>query len=255
MAAENGAEPNTVVVEIPSGKSTASDPLALAKTVQGAVVSKAKGRRWKWSKKKKEAFSLLMKGLAITDVASKIGAHRNTLSLWMKAPEWVAEAQKYVGEKQLSTKLRRLTMTTAIADQLAAKSVKALEEEDIDPSTAGLMLRSHLEYVRAERDLFGDGEGQAQGGTGPALHIHVGAPGQPQPVGGPVQATAVLAFRDFMAKYDPNLAVVARSPQEAAALLAEKVLQESNLLDTIREEDRETTRLEQEAAEAIKRRR
>lgn len=255
MAGENEAVPMPVVTVVSTGRSTSSDPASLAKSVQGTVVSKAPSRRWKWTKKKKEALNYLMKGHSVTDVASKVGAHRNTIMLWMKAPEWSAEAQRWVGEKQVSTKLRRLTMTTAIADQLAAKSVKALEDDEIDPSQAGLVLREHLNYVKAERDLFGENDQQAPHGPGTALHIHLGAPGQPAPVNSEVQATAVMAFRDFMSKYDPALAVVARSPQEAAALLAEKVLQESNLLDTIREEDRETMRQEQEVAEAAKRRR
>lgn len=257
MAIEDRATPNVEVKVVTAEKSTTSDSTGLVKTVQGTVVSRSggkPGRRWKWTPRKKEAFRLIMQGSNITEAAEKAKVHRNSLAEWMKAPEWLAEAQKYVSESQVSTKLRRLKTTTIIADQLAAKSMKALQDEDMDTGQAGLVLRSNLEYLRAERDLYGEGADQPHG-PGTVLQINVGAPGQPQPVDSDKAATAVLAFKDFMSKYDPELAVAARSPSEAAAVLAEKVLQESGLLDTIREEDRTALRQEAEDLEALRRKR
>ena len=254
MAEQDGAAPGVTVTVEPPAKSTGSDPASLAKIVQGQVVTKGKRTRWKWTKRKKDAFKLLMQGAGVSETAERVGAHRNSVMLWMKAPEWLADAQRYVSEAQVSTKLRRIKMASVIADQLGAKSLKALAEDDLDVGKTGLVLREHLNYLRAERDLFGEeqGGGVAPGGT---INITVGAPGQPQAVSEGRQATALLAFREFMERYDPNLAVAAHSPQQAAAVLAEKVLQESSLMDTIREEDREEMRAETEAAEAAKRRR
>lgn len=256
MTPENEAVPSVDVKVVTEENSIGSDPVALAKTVQGAVVSKAPAprSRWKWTKKKREAFRLIMQGGTITDVAEKVKAHRNSVMVWMKHPEWQAEAARHLGETQGTTKLRRMKVTSILADKLGAHSIKALDDDDIDVSKAGLTLRSHLEYVRAERELFGEGEGN-NGGPGTAVHVHLGSLGQPQAVSGALQTTAVMAFKDFMDKYDPKLAVAARSPQEAAVLLMEKTLQESNLLDIIREEDREQTRVEAEEQEAAKRRR
>lgn len=255
VAETDSAAPEVVVVpELPE-KSSGSDPVALAKVVHGTALSGPRGTRWKWTKRKREAFKLIMQGAGISETADRVKAHRNSIMLWMKAPEWMAEAQKYVTEAQVSTKLRRIKMASVIADQLGAKSLKALAEDDLDVGKTGLVLREHLNYLRAERDLFGEEAGGGGAAPGGHVHIHVGAPGQPQPVDDGRQATAMLSFIDFMQKYDQNLAVMAHSPQHAAALLAEKTLQESSLIDTIREEDREAMRKETEAAEAAKRRR
>jgi hypothetical protein len=254
MASGTEAVPTTAQTVVSGVESTTSDLLALAKTVQGQVVSKARGRRWKWTKARRDALKLVLSGTPIVDVAERVKAHRNTIMGWMKQPEWMAEAQRAISESQVTTKLRRLKMTSIITDKLGVHSLKALEGDSIaNVQEANLALRAHLEYVRSERDLFGEGE--QQGGQPAGVHIHLGAPGQPQAVGSVNQATSLLSFREFMLKYDPGLAVVAHSPQEAALLLAEKVLQESNLLDIIREEDRAVMHQEDEVSEAAKRRR
>jgi hypothetical protein len=175
----------------------------------------------------------------------------------MKAPEWTAEVQRALSEEQTSSKLKRVKLTAAIADQLGAKALRELQKDDlgsIDPGRAGLVLREHLNYVKAERDLYGE---TGQQGQQPGLVINIGAPGAngTPAVSSERAATAVLSFATFMEAYDPQLAVVARSPQEAAALLMEKALQESPLLDHIREEDREQFRREAESEEANKKRR
>lgn len=257
MASENRAPPIIEAVATSSIESTPYDPIEDAKLVHGSAQTKAPVRRWSWSKKKKEALRLVMGGSAIVDVAEKVGAHRNSIMLWMKAPEWLAEAQRLVGEGQLSTKLRRLKMTSVIADQLGVKAVQALKDDNFNPATTGLLLREHTSYVKAERELYGEGAQPQQGSQGGTIQIVLGGsgPNAASPVDEGKQATAVLALKDFMKGYDPNLAVVAHSPQEAMLLLAEKVLQESNLLDMIREEDRAEMRSAQEAEEAGRRRR
>lgn len=257
MTAQNEAPPIIEATVTSSKESTTYDPVANAKIVHGTAQIGARGRRWSWSKKKKEALRMLMAGSTVVDVAEKIGAHRNTITLWMKAPEWTIEAQRYVSEGQLSTKLRRLKMTSVLADQLGVKAVQALKDDNLDPVRAGLLLREHTSYVKAERDLYGETTGgQNTGGQG-TINIVLGGtgPNGAAPVDEGKQATAILSLKDFMKGYDPGLAVVAHSPQEAMLLLAEKVLQESNLLDLIREEDRAEMRSDQEAEQAGKRRR
>ena len=233
----------------------------LVKTVQGEVVSRktGKGSRWKWSEKKRKALKQLLAGSPSTEVAERLDVSRNTLLNWSKHPEWIARVQQILHETQTASKLRRISMTGAIADKLGAQAYKALDTKDeegnpkeLDPN-AGLFLRSHLEYAKAERQFFGE-EGGASGNIGPIVNITVGGngPNSVAPVNLAQESTSLVAFRDFVKRYDPKLAVVAHNPEEAAALLVEKVMQESNLLDTVREENRAEFRVEAELEEAKK---
>lgn len=256
VSGEKSATPKVEVTVESSASSTTSTVSEEPRIVHGSVVARAPGPKWKWSPKKREALNLLLSGGTVTQVAERVGVHRNTLTNWTKTHAWLQEQKRYIEEEQISSRLRRVKTTAVIADKLGAKALGELSKElsEIDPTRAGLMLREHLNYTKSERDLYGENQ-QGQGGPGTAININLGGPnGAPLP-SAEHQATALTSFTQFLAAYDPVLAVVAHSPQEAAALLAEKVLQESNLLDTIREEDREEFRREADAEESAKRRR
>lgn len=256
VSGEKSATPKVEVTVESAVDSTTSVISEAPRVVQGSVVARAPEPKWKWTPKKREALNLMLSGGTVTQVAERVGVHRNTLTNWTKTPAWLAEQKRYIEEEQISSRLRRVKTTAIIADKLGAKALSELSKDlkEIDPTRAGLMLREHLNYTKSERDLYGE-NGQPQGGPGTAININVGGPnGTPLP-STEHQATALTSFTQFLEAYDPALAVVAHSPQEAAALMAEKVLQESNLLDTIREEDREVFRREADAEEATKRRR
>lgn len=224
------------------------------KIVHGTAQTKGLlAKDWKWTTKKWKALKLMLAGASVLQVAKSIGKHRNTVHNWSNHPVWQAEMATRLRQMQSSTKLRRVRATTVLADKLASKSLKLLsgKASKIDVARAGLVGRMHLEYAKAERAFFGE---NAESGATPMVNIIVGgnSPGSVAPVADEKASTAVLAFEEFMMKYSPDLAVEASSPQEAAALIAEKVLQESNLVDIIREEDREVLRKESEAADAAK---
>lgn len=257
MTKDDCAPPKGVVEVLPPENSGTSITVAPTAVVHRPA-QRAPGDSWKWTKAKKEALRLTMNGAPVTEVAERLGVHRNSITNWMKHPAWLEEAQRQFNDSRTSSKFRRLKTTTIIADKLGVKAAQAIDKEegDVDVNRAGLFLRTHLEYAKAEKDIYsGDGNGQQ---NAPLVNINVQQNGGTSPsdkAADSRRGTDLLSYKEFLRAYDPNLAVVARSPQEADLLMAEKVLQESNLLDIIREEDREQMRAEQEASEVAKRRR
>lgn len=215
-----------------------------------------KADAFRWNGKKRDALKMQLSGHTIVAIAEKLNVHRNTITNWMKDPAWMAEAQRTLREGQMTSKLKRLKSTSVLADKLAVAADEMLENDRFikHPGAASLVLQQHSSYVKAERELYGESDG-APGSSAPIININVGGQGGAVPVSEGKEGTSMLAFTEFLHKYDPNVEVLARSPQEAVMLGLEKVLQESTLLDTVRAEDKEMVRQEVEAEESAKRRR
>lgn len=121
-------------------------------------------------------------------------------------------------EAQLTTRLRRLKMTSMLADQLGAQSLRELQAETLDTKKAGLVLREHLDYAKAERELFGD-DRRSERSPERSLHVYLGAPNNPAPLVGGSDPMVVAGFRDFMKGYDPTLAATPIDPDAAKRVI------------------------------------
>lgn len=254
MGTEKEALPK---VEIATASEGAHDASPGAQIVPGTVTKVVGARPWKWTEKKRAALKHVLDGKGVVEIGKLLDVHRNTVRNWLSDSTFQDAIRRRVSERQTNTKLKRLRATEILTDTLATRAAESIRDpQAIDPNKARLFLQEHRAYVREERDLYGEGQsGGAQGGPGTMVNIVMGGQNGPSPVDGERRSTAMLAFSDFMAAYDPAMTVIAATPQEAAARIAEKVLQESNLIDTIREEDRAILNQEAAAEAEAKRRR
>src|SRR5688572_21093243 len=53
-------------------------------------------RRWRWTPTTTGAFKLYLRGHAPIGISRRLGVHRNTLTRWMAAREWVAAVMRTV---------------------------------------------------------------------------------------------------------------------------------------------------------------
>lgn len=221
--------------------------------VQAVPVNKpVKVQRARWGTKKREALRLALHGAGPVEIAAKLGIHRNTVTNWAKSPEWLNEIRRSMGENQLSSKLRRVYTTTLLTDKLASHALKALDETDIDTTKAGLFLREHANYVKLEREQYGEQPGGGEGGH-PAININIG--GAPLQAENSAPTTASIPFKEFLDQLPSTMEIEADSPQEAVATLTQRALQDTELLDKVRTEDKADLVLEAEAEEAARRKR
>ena len=215
---------------------------------------------WVWDKKKRVAFRMAMEGAGPVDIAKKIGVHRNTIRNWSRTPEWLTELRTRIQEKQLSTKLRRLDVHEALTDTLSVRAAEAMGGQIPSFQLTGIFLKEYREYMKAERELYGEnvkgtggaGGGQGNGGGGPLVNINLGNTN-------PAEAESeldALAFKDFLKSGTADGETIeAESEQEALVLKARAMLKTTDILDRIHEADKKEDHAESVREEAGKRRR
>jgi hypothetical protein len=207
--------------------------LAMAKTVvRNAGASR---RAWEWTRPRQEAMRLTLRGHTQSEIAGKLRCHRHTIANWSAAPEWIERLQAALLEKKVATKLRRVHATEAIADRLAERALQALDRPQLPVGEAQVVLREHREYMRIEREHFGEGLGHRESG-GPAVQVVVESS---------VPAVSGTSFREWIEScahvLDWGRVSACSSPSVALIELTTQALQESDLLDRFDEVERNGT--------------
>lgn len=209
--------------------------------------------RWTWDKKKRLAFRMSLEGTPQVDIAKKLGVHRNTIRNWTRTREWLTELKNRIQEKQMSTKLRRLNMVDDLVDDLHDKAKEIINtDKPVHPGTAGVFIKEFREYVRTERELYGENmKGQASlqaPQQGALVNINVSDQG---PV---IVEASGMAFKDFVKQNTAaGETIEAESSQEAMIAKTRSLLTNTDLIDSLNEEDKAAEKVEAQRVDAKRR--
>lgn len=214
---------------------------------------------WSWDKKKRIAFRMTLEGAGPGDIAKKIGVHRNTIRNWSRSQEWLKELRDRIQEKQLSTKLRRLDVHEVLTDQLSTQAARAIAGQIPSFQLTGTYLKEYREYVKAERELYGEtmkgGGGGNQAPQGPLVNINMGSQTEAQASDAATELDSI-AFKEFLKSGTADGEVInATTEQDAIVLKTRELLRKTDLLDKIHEADKKVSHAESVREEAGKRRR
>jgi len=216
-----------------------------------------------WTKQKRVAFRKVMEGIPILQIAKQIGVHRNTIHNWLGTVEWQKEMQVRVHSKQLSTKLRSLSRFDDLAEKVTTAALDALEGDEhgrLNPTLVGVLLKESREVTRTERELYGEnmrpGTGSANAPQVPAININIGrGASTPGTEGEASNALDEISFRDFLLHVTkPGETIEAKDNDDALVLKTRAMLQETDVLDQLHEDDKTHNHAEAVAEEASKRR-
>lgn len=204
---------------------------------------------WKWTPKKREAIRLLLQGKTYKAIAKKLGYNEKTIRRWRQTPEFHAElltkAREYADQHQY----KRAFETGLLTDQLAtmaASKMAAITEEDggpgqVDINELQLYLREYREFKDSEKTDFGiDPRGRA--GSGGGVHVNVGiGVGSGAPPGSDTGAKGSESFKSFieanLGKVPQRVISDAKTPQQALLGIAEALVEETDVIEELYEED------------------
>ena len=217
---------------------------ALIKSVQATTDEKGGGskitkRAWKWTKRKRKAVQLLVKGQPITRIADELGVHRNTIRNWRDTPEFNASVMSAAREYVNHTRYKRVHETGIITDQLARQVASKLsklgkaEANQVDLNHLQVFLREYREFRSQERSDFGDDIKRYEGTFNVAM-----AGGETATPGGEASMQSFKRFvEDNAGKIPERLVTDSESAQEALVEATKVLLRETELLEDLHQED------------------
>ena len=210
--------------------------------------------KWSWNKKKRVAFRMTLEGVSQTAIAKNLGVHRNTIRNWTRTREWLEELKARIQEKQLSTKLRRIGTMDTLVDSLTRKAQDIADSPiPVHPATASVFLKECREYVKTERDLYGENAKIAASGgpNGSMVNINIGGNDPSIPVNVDMGGQA---FKDFVKQNTAQGETIdAASPQEVLIAKTRSMLAGTDVLDLLNEEDKYAERTEAARVDAKRR--
>jgi predicted transcriptional regulator len=117
------------------------------------------GSNFKWDDQKKTAAELIAEGHSQQEVADLIGTCRNTISNWLRVPEFCEKIDDYVMDTGLATKRIRIAKMKRIAAQLETVFFRKAEQLMIDPTDERLKdiaqeLREYLKQIATEKEEY-----------------------------------------------------------------------------------------------------
>lgn len=184
---------------------------------------------FRWTEQRRKAVEMVLAGRTDKQIADELGCHKNSVFNWRHKPEFLMEVKRKLDEYATRTRLRRVRETGILTDVLSGKVAKALQEDDVN--RVSVYAREYHAFRAEERQDFGDNVQRVEGrfqidGT--------------QTVN--VNQTHSISFKNFLSEHvnevDVTDAANAETPQDAVRLLAQRALQDTDLLDMIDAEDK-----------------
>lgn len=204
------------------------------------------GPWWDEDPNREQALELVYGGSSKKAIAKALGVHRNTVSNWCDAPPFQQALASLHGDRLGAMRARRAVHTNQLTDRVTALADSALKlaekhahDGEAVPVHLQLQARGWLAEFRAlraeERIDSGDNIQKHQ-------HGHV--------VAGQIGVTATVSikersFKEFVHEHMNAIDVDAIdvTGEELIVGLVERVLSDTDVLDTIHEENREAQKL------------
>ena len=213
---------------------------------------------WTWDKKKRIAFRMALEGVGPSEIAKKVGVHRNTIRNWSRTRQWGEELRTRLQEQQLSTKIKRLNTLDKVGNALTEKALDVIENPaGAGPALTAIFLKETREYAKLERELYGENGSPSSGGSSPNLiNINVGGGSAAPAATDQARELEALSFRDYLKAHTAESDTIeATDEQTALVTKTRELLQQTDLLDQVHEVDKQASREEAAKEEATKKRR
>jgi len=197
---------------------------------------------WSWSKTKRKAVQLVLRGVSSVDMAKTLGVHRNTIRAWRARPEFQAEVMARAHDYANETRFRRVYETGTLASQMASRAAQVLADIDKQEGELSqgqlnrlqLFLREYREFRREERQDFGDNTHRVEGN----FLVNV--------TGAAIKQTSGDSFREFLAqnadKVPERLIHSAKDPTDAIVNVTRTLIRQTDILDQLHAEDESALR-------------
>jgi len=219
---------------------------------KGEKKSGHSSKGWKWSPKKRAAIRLILRGMTNKAIANELGYNERTIRRWRKTAEFHAELLNKAREYAESRRFKRTHETGILTDQLAglaAGAISAIKESDegtsqMDLNALQLYLREYREFKSSEKVDFGD---DPRGGGGISVNIGIGGAAAEEALGTKGSQSFKAFVEEHMDKVPERVLASAESPQEALLGITEALVENTDIIDELYEEDRAMA--EEEAGE------
>lgn len=195
--------------------------------------------QWAWDKRKSKAVDLTLKGASVRAIAQELGVHWNTVQTWRSHPEFQQRLARLAREYAQTTRFRRVHETGVFTSAISRQLVKVLDRlenaaESVpqDVHLLQVFLREFRAMRQCESQDFGDNVQRYEG----AIHVHGLGSEASRPMGS--QEETFERFLDRAeVKVDRKVIDSAATPQEALQALIEQVIEGTDLVDQVQEED------------------
>lgn len=182
---------------------------------------------WQWTKVKRKAVQLVLEGYSDRDIGDKLGKHRNTILAWRHTPEFALEVKEQMEQFATRLKLKRIRQTTALTDVFVSKLATAANEDNL--AKVGTYGREFHAMRMEERQDLGDNIKR--------VDARVQVDGKHE------HTVTGVGFREFLEKnadvIDAEVVAAAGSEADAVVLAAQQVLQHSDYLEQLHEQDKQ----------------
>lgn len=227
---------------------------AIPETISGSYVQ----RRWKWTKRRRQAARLVVQGMSDSGVAKEIGVHRCTVFWWRHRAEFMNYVMELARDYVTQRRFKRVHETGMLADHLYSESLRRmadLAERSLAPEvittkkgqtairtnmtrdeTFALQtfLKEYREFRGQERADFGDDVKRFEG------VLKLTADGTPKREGLTGSAGA-QSFQDFLAEHADKLPQRALTdPQTTLIETTRDLVRTTGILDAMAEEEEQT---------------
>ena len=197
------------------------------------------GAWWDADPKREKALELIFEGASKKHAATVLDVHRNTISNWCEAAEFREALAQLNGDRLGALRARRANQTISLADRVAKLADLAVTRAERSATLEGSVPLVQRQEVR---DWLGEfrslrAEERIDSGDNVQRHDHQ-VSGQVLHAHGSVRN---VSFKDYVTKAINtkiiDVKALEESTEEPVVALIERLLVDTDVLDTINEED------------------
>jgi len=217
-------------------------PLALPAAATPAVASPAaeetaaqEDEAWAWTPEREKAVQQVVAGIPKTQIADKLGVHRNTVNNWCKHPEFVARVRELTDDRVNTTRQRRHVETQLFTDKIA-KAAHTMLDVAIKNPKDGTAVRAAREWLGEYRSFRAEERIDTGDNVAHVKHEHEGSVNHSHTL-------STKSFKGFMQEaLGSNIidaeCIEANDVHGIILQATQQALVEGTLLDDLAEEER-----------------
>jgi len=203
-------------------------------------------KTWKWTKRKRRAVDLLVRGWSVRRIGEEIGASYVTVQRWKSSPEFVTAVLTRARDYVQRTRFKRVHETGLITDHLLAQIARCFARlndggllTQAEVNRLAMLLREYRAFRSEERDDFGDDVRKVEG------HFAFGIT---QPIRPSGERIGDMSFKQFFEansdKIPTEVFERSKTVAEALVLATRELIKNTDIVDQLFDEENEAIRAE-----------